>query len=91
VELLRPLGAAVADYTARTCAETVPGHYVIYWELQLLATAGAEGSSSADVVVDGDVLDRCCLEMGRSYRVCQVCPGIPCVPRTIYRVYTMYL
>jgi len=61
--LLRPLGAAVADYTARTCAETVPGHYVVYWELQLPATAGAEGLSSADVVVDGEVLDRCCLEM----------------------------
>ncbi|XP_066324347.1 indole-3-acetic acid-amido synthetase GH3.8-like [Miscanthus floridulus] len=58
--LLRPLGAAVADYTARTCAETVPGHCVVYWELQLL---GAEESSSADVVVDSDVLDRCCPEM----------------------------
>lgn len=52
--LLRPLGAAVADYTARTCAETVPGHYVVYWELQLLG---------AECMVDGDVLDRCCLEM----------------------------
>ncbi|CAD6268862.1 unnamed protein product [Miscanthus lutarioriparius] len=61
--LLRPLGSAVADYTARTCAETVPGHYVVYWELQLPATAGAEGPSSADVVVDGEVLDGCCLEM----------------------------
>ncbi|XP_021301992.1 probable indole-3-acetic acid-amido synthetase GH3.8 isoform X2 [Sorghum bicolor] len=71
--LLRPLGAAVADYTARTCAETVPGHYVVYWELQLPLGA-------ADVVVDGgDVLDRCCLEMEEAlssvYRQSRVADG----------------
>ncbi|CAD6268959.1 unnamed protein product [Miscanthus lutarioriparius] len=32
--LLRPRGAAVADYTSRACVETAPGHYVIYWELE---------------------------------------------------------
>jgi auxin responsive GH3 family protein len=31
--LLRPRGAAVLDYTARACTVTVPGHYVVYWEL----------------------------------------------------------
>jgi auxin responsive GH3 family protein len=51
-------GAAVLDYTSRTCVETIPGHYVIYWEL--MAT-GNDGGESVDG--DGDVLERCCLEM----------------------------
>ncbi|KAL6894681.1 hypothetical protein ACP4OV_008779 [Aristida adscensionis] len=52
--LLRPHGAAVVEYTSHACTTSIPGHYVIYWEL--LTTKG-QG------VVEGDVLDRCCLEM----------------------------
>ncbi|KAJ1256338.1 hypothetical protein BS78_K048300 [Paspalum vaginatum] len=28
-----PRGAAVLDYTSLVCADGVPGHYVVYWEL----------------------------------------------------------
>ncbi|XP_066354327.1 indole-3-acetic acid-amido synthetase GH3.8-like, partial [Miscanthus floridulus] len=64
--LLVPRGAGVLDYTARTCAETVPGHYVVYWELLLSsssATAAAAAETTTGVVDDGDVLGLCCLEM----------------------------
>ncbi|KAF8697789.1 hypothetical protein HU200_035275 [Digitaria exilis] len=56
--LLRPHGVAVAEYTSRVCTKDVPGHYVIYWELEVNNSSG-----NAAAVVDGDVLDRCCLEM----------------------------
>uniref|UniRef100_A0A453B6A5 Uncharacterized protein n=1 Tax=Aegilops tauschii subsp. strangulata TaxID=200361 RepID=A0A453B6A5_AEGTS len=31
--LLRPHGASVAEYTSQACTKSIPGHYVIYWEL----------------------------------------------------------
>ncbi|XP_066341136.1 indole-3-acetic acid-amido synthetase GH3.8-like [Miscanthus floridulus] len=66
--LLRPRGAALADYTSRACVETAPGHYVIYWELE-------KGFTS----ITKDVLDRCCLEMeealGSVYRQSRVADG----------------
>ncbi|RLM70235.1 putative indole-3-acetic acid-amido synthetase GH3.8 [Panicum miliaceum] len=58
--LLRPHGAAVLDYTSRVCTMTLPGHYVVYWEL--MATTQQEGAGGTRSV-DSDVLDRCCLEM----------------------------
>ncbi|TVT96744.1 hypothetical protein EJB05_58040, partial [Eragrostis curvula] len=68
--LLRPLGAAVLDYTSRTCTETIPGHYVIYWELMM---------TNKDAAVDDDVLERCCLEMEEAlsavYRQSRVADG----------------
>ncbi|CAD6269089.1 unnamed protein product [Miscanthus lutarioriparius] len=69
--LLRPRGAAVADYTSRACVETAPGHYVIYWEL--------EGFTITITAAAKDVLDRCCLEMeealGSVYRQSRVADG----------------
>ncbi|PKA59881.1 putative indole-3-acetic acid-amido synthetase GH3.8 [Apostasia shenzhenica] len=53
-ELLRPLGASVAEYTSRTCTKTIPGHYVIYWELLLREKAEAPAPA---------VLEKCCLAM----------------------------
>ncbi|CAO2147546.1 unnamed protein product [Urochloa humidicola] len=53
--LLRP--HVVVEYTSRACAASVPGHYVIYWEL--LAAAVADGSAQSR----GGVLERCCLKM----------------------------
>ncbi|XP_025828757.1 probable indole-3-acetic acid-amido synthetase GH3.8 [Panicum hallii] len=61
--LLRPHGAAVLDYTSRACTKTLPGHYVVYWEL--MATNQQEGASGTRSV-DSDVLARCCLEMEES-------------------------
>jgi auxin responsive GH3 family protein len=68
--LLRPHGASVAEYTSRTCTYRIPGHYVVYWELLLLAGA---------VEVDKEVLDGCCLEMEEAlntvYRQSRVVDG----------------
>jgi auxin responsive GH3 family protein len=79
--LLVPLGAGVLDYTARTCTETVPGHYV-YWELRMLSsssTTDAAAETTTTGVVDGDVVARCCLEMEEalsySYREGRVATG----------------
>ncbi|TVT96748.1 hypothetical protein EJB05_58044, partial [Eragrostis curvula] len=63
-------GAAVLDYTSRACTGSIPGHYVIYWELLLLA----------NMKVNDDVLERCCLEMeeahGFVYRENRVAQGL---------------
>ncbi|KAG0550629.1 hypothetical protein BDA96_01G354600 [Sorghum bicolor] len=64
-------GAAVAEYTSHACTRSIPGHYVIYWEL-LATTAGG-------AVAGGDVLERCCLEMEEAlnsvYRQSRVADG----------------
>ncbi|CAL4942432.1 unnamed protein product [Urochloa decumbens] len=66
----------LADYTSRACAATVPGHYVIYWELT--TTMMGDGGGSA-VENDGETLGRCCLEMEEAlnamYRQCRVKDG----------------
>ncbi|CAL4925530.1 unnamed protein product [Urochloa decumbens] len=73
--LRRRRGGAVqlADYTSRACAATVPGHYVIYWELTTTMGGGAA------VENDGETLGRCCLEMEEAlnamYRQCRVKDG----------------
>ncbi|CAL4911734.1 unnamed protein product [Urochloa decumbens] len=67
-------GVTVLDYTSRTCTETIPGHYVIYWEL--LAVQDGDKQSVDD---GGDVLERCCLEMEEAmnsvYRQSRVADG----------------
>ncbi|OEL26652.1 putative indole-3-acetic acid-amido synthetase GH3.8 [Dichanthelium oligosanthes] len=62
VLLLQAHGAtAVVDYPSRVCTTSIPGPYIIYWEL--LATKGPPNGGGGDAAVDGDVLDRSCLEM----------------------------
>ncbi|KAL6883687.1 hypothetical protein ACP4OV_011101 [Aristida adscensionis] len=71
--LLRPHGAAVADYTSRVCNATIPGHYVIYWELLVLA---ADEQRHGGGVVGAKTMEACCLEMEEAlnavYRQCRV-------------------
>ncbi|CAN6362180.1 unnamed protein product [Urochloa humidicola] len=66
---------AVLDYTSRTCTETIPGHYVIYWEL----LAVQDGNKQSVDGGGGDVLERCCLEMEEAmnsvYRQSRVADG----------------
>ncbi|KAJ1296646.1 hypothetical protein BS78_01G318200 [Paspalum vaginatum] len=63
-------GAAVAEYTSHACTRSIPGHYVIYWELLQASTSGA---------ADGAVMERCCLEMEEAlnsvYRQSRVADG----------------
>ncbi|XP_066397988.1 indole-3-acetic acid-amido synthetase GH3.8-like [Miscanthus floridulus] len=73
--LLRPHGAAVVEYTSQAYTKSIPGHYVIYWEL--LAKGPAPGTAGA--AVDRETLDRCCLEMEEAlntvYRQSRVADG----------------
>ncbi|KAK4424237.1 putative indole-3-acetic acid-amido synthetase GH3.1 [Sesamum alatum] len=65
--LLRKFNTSVVEYTSYADTKTIPGHYVIYWEL--LAKDSANSASNED-------LDQCCLAMEESlnsvYRQCRV-------------------
>ncbi|CAN6357532.1 unnamed protein product [Urochloa humidicola] len=69
-------GAAVLDFTSRACTATVPGHYIVYWELLLMTKS--KGDEDA-VAVDKETLEVCCLEMEAAmnavYRQCRVADG----------------
>ncbi|XAR52888.1 hypothetical protein NMG60_11021211 [Bertholletia excelsa] len=63
-------GSSVVEYTSYADTKTIPGHYVVYWELMV-----NEPTSSPD----DEVLSRCCLAMEESlnsvYRQCRVADG----------------
>lgn len=56
-ELLTEFNTSVVEYTSYADTKTIPGHYVIYWEL--LAKDSANSPSE-------EVLNRCCLAMEES-------------------------
>ncbi|GFP78926.1 probable indole-3-acetic acid-amido synthetase gh3.1 [Phtheirospermum japonicum] len=67
-ELLREFDTTVVEYTSFADTKTIPGHYVIYWELLV-----------KDEMVNypsDDVLEKCCFVMEESmnsvYRQCRV-------------------
>lgn len=56
-QLLREYNTSVVEYTSFADTKTIPGHYVIYWELLVKDTA----NSPSD-----EALNRCCLAMEES-------------------------
>ncbi|BAT98920.1 hypothetical protein LR48_Vigan06g136300 [Vigna angularis] len=66
-KLLADFKTSVVEYTSYADTTTIPGHYVIYWELLSKDSANAPSE---------EVLNRCCLEMEESlnsvYRQCRV-------------------
>lgn len=66
-KLLSEFNTSVVEYTSYADTTTIPGHYVIYWEL---LTKDSTNSPSHEV------LNRCCLEMEEClnsvYRQCRV-------------------
>ncbi|KAG0478221.1 hypothetical protein HPP92_012940 [Vanilla planifolia] len=56
-ELLRPFGMRVVEYTSQAYTKSIPGRYVIYWELL------AVGDEKEKKSVDGEVMQSCCLAM----------------------------
>ncbi|KAI4381231.1 hypothetical protein MLD38_007325 [Melastoma candidum] len=58
-KLLSGYEYGIVDYTSYADTKTVPGHYVIYWELL------AQGSATN--AVPKEVLDHCCLVMEESF------------------------
>ncbi|PIN17122.1 hypothetical protein CDL12_10210 [Handroanthus impetiginosus] len=65
--LLRDFDTTVVEYSSYADTKTIPGHYVIYWELLVKDKANAPSD---------DVLRKCCLVMEESmnsvYRQCRV-------------------
>uniref|UniRef100_A0A0D9YFD0 Uncharacterized protein n=1 Tax=Oryza glumipatula TaxID=40148 RepID=A0A0D9YFD0_9ORYZ len=58
--LLSPYGASIVEYTSQADATTIPGHYVVYWEL-MVREGGAWPPPAKE---EGcGVFERCCLEM----------------------------
>ncbi|KAI8532702.1 hypothetical protein RHMOL_Rhmol11G0234000 [Rhododendron molle] len=56
-ELLRGFNTSVVEYTSFADTRTIPGHYVIYWELLVKESEESLGD---------DVLSKCCLAMEES-------------------------
>lgn len=56
-KLLSEFNTSVVEYTSFADTITIPGHYVIYWELLVKDAVNAPND---------DVLSRCCLEMEES-------------------------
>ncbi|KAK9741828.1 hypothetical protein RND81_03G131500 [Saponaria officinalis] len=57
-QLLKAYNTSVVEYTSFADTTTIPGHYVIYWELMMESNSGELPPSR--------VLDKCCLEMEES-------------------------
>ncbi|KAF8663799.1 hypothetical protein HU200_055130 [Digitaria exilis] len=57
--LLAPYGAGIVEYTSEADATTIPGHYVVYWELMVREEGGE--------MPGADVFERCCLEMEEAF------------------------
>lgn len=55
--LLKEFNTSVVEYTSFADTKTIPGHYVIYWELLVKDSANSPSH---------EVLDRCCLAMEES-------------------------
>uniref|UniRef100_A0A6N2L3N0 Indole-3-acetic acid-amido synthetase GH3.1 n=1 Tax=Salix viminalis TaxID=40686 RepID=A0A6N2L3N0_SALVM len=56
-QLLREFNTSVVEYTSYADTKTIPGHYVIYWELLVKDSANSPGD---------EVLNQCCLAMEES-------------------------
>ncbi|KAG6509692.1 indole-3-acetic acid-amido synthetase GH3.8-like [Zingiber officinale] len=75
--LLRPYGASVVEYTSHAYTKSIPGHYVVYWEL--LAQVGGSAEALAAALARDGVMERCCLGMEEAlnsvYRQSRVADG----------------
>ncbi|KAK4777579.1 hypothetical protein SAY87_017766 [Trapa incisa] len=76
---LRSHGASVVEYTSYADTRTIPGHYVVYWELLLKDKDDAINANTACGSLSREVMGRCCLAMEESlnavYRQCRVADG----------------
>lgn len=66
VQHLAPFGASLVEYTSYADTATIPGHYVLFWELRAGSTA-----------VPASVFEDCCLSVEEAlnsvYRQCRAC------------------
>ncbi|KAK3007865.1 hypothetical protein RJ639_014594 [Escallonia herrerae] len=70
--LLEPYNALLVEYTTYADTSTVPGHYVIYWEI---VQHCPEIEPSVPLIIDAEVLQECCItveeELDYVYRRCR--------------------
>lgn len=59
---LRPLNASLVDYTAYADTNSIPGHYVIFWEYIV-----HDNGSSTSQVVPPSILEDCSLTIEESF------------------------
>ncbi|XP_042383842.1 probable indole-3-acetic acid-amido synthetase GH3.1 [Zingiber officinale] len=68
---LEPFGASLVEYTSYADALSIPGHYVLYWELR------EQGPGTTAPAVPASVLEDCCLaveeKLNSVYRQGRVC------------------
>ncbi|KAJ4755531.1 Auxin-responsive GH3 family protein [Rhynchospora pubera] len=62
-ELIKSYNATVVEYTSHASTKSIPGHYVIYWELLIKKDKTKNGKSGT---IPTELLDKCCLEMEES-------------------------
>ncbi|KAA0037204.1 hypothetical protein IC582_013520 [Cucumis melo] len=62
-ELLKEWKASVVEYTSYAETKTIPGHYVIYWELMVKEAGDQEGKGKWP---SKEVMEECCLRMEES-------------------------
>ncbi|XP_022759698.1 putative indole-3-acetic acid-amido synthetase GH3.9 [Durio zibethinus] len=64
--LLEPYNALLVEYTSYADTSTVPGHYVLFWEIQMIDSATS---------IDAKQLEECCItveeELDYVYRQCR--------------------
>lgn len=69
-KLLEPYNALLVEYTSYADTSSVPGHYILYWEIQQHFP-----SASTLKIEDDDVLQECCIVVEESldyiYRRCR--------------------
>ncbi|GAB2267614.1 hypothetical protein Dimus_002596 [Dionaea muscipula] len=61
LELLKEHGTRVVEYTSYADTKSIPGHYVIYWELMVKDRPADQKSAPSE-----EVMKRCCLVMEES-------------------------
>ncbi|KAJ3673036.1 hypothetical protein LUZ60_006410 [Juncus effusus] len=76
-DLIKPYNATVVEYTSHAYTKSIPGHYVIYWELLIKNDRVKNGKLNG--AISAELLDRCCLEMEENlntvYRQSRVADG----------------
>lgn len=75
-KLLEPYNALLVEYTSFADASSVPGHYVLYWEIEILNHSNSRSSNSMeDIMVYDKVLQECCIvaeeQLDYIYRRCR--------------------
>ncbi|XP_031407685.1 putative indole-3-acetic acid-amido synthetase GH3.9 isoform X2 [Punica granatum] len=70
-KLLEPYGALLVEYTSYADTLSVPGHYVLYWEIRHHPSA----VNNLVIEIDSDVLQECCISVEEQldyvYRRCR--------------------